>query len=106
MNLYKYDYKDLTSEIVDVVYEDSLIRVERIVSMGHTTPDEFIYDQCENEFVSVIDGEAELLLFDSDERIYLKKGDTYMIRSGVKHKVTYTSSPCIWLCIFEKRSNA
>ena len=63
MNLYKYDYKDLTSEIVDVVYEDSLIRVERIVSMGHTTPDEFIYDQCENEFVSVIDGEAELLLF-------------------------------------------
>lgn len=106
MNLYKYDYKDLTSEIVDVVYEDSLIRVERIVSMGHTTPDDFIYDQCENEFVSVIDGEAELLLFDGDERIYLKKGDTYMIRAGVKHKVTYTSSPCIWLCIFEKRSNA
>lgn len=105
MNLYEYNGKDLTAEVVDIVYEDSTIRVERIVSMGHTTPDDFIYDQCDNELVCVIEGEAELLLCDSNKRIFLQEGDTYMICAGVRHKVTYTSSPCIWLCIFEKRSN-
>ena len=103
MNLFEYKQGDFSSELIDIVYEDDAIRVERIVSMGHTTPEDFVYDQDENELVSVLEGEAELLLYDIGERIFLRKGDSFMLLSGVRHKVIYTSEPCIWMCIFEKR---
>lgn len=103
LNLYDADYDKITDEeLIDIVYEDNKVRIERIISMGHTTPENFEYDQSEDEFVSVLDGEAEILLTETNETIALKKGDSYMLLAGVKHRVTKTSSPCIWLCVFTK----
>ena len=103
MNLFDLDIdRAMAEEVTEVVFEDGRIRIERIVSMGQTTPRGFVYDQNENEFVSVIRGEAELTLTQSGERIFLREGDSFMIEAGVHHIVSYTSSPCVWLCVFEK----
>lgn len=103
MNLFDFDAdKAISEEMTDVLYEDDKIRIERIVSMGQITAQDFIYDQRENEFVSVVRGEAELLFTDTGDRVRLAEGDSLMINAGVRHKVSYTSSPCVWMCVFEK----
>ncbi len=103
INLYEYNMAaESGGELTDVLYEDRHIRVERIVSMGQTTPESFVYDQKEDELVTVIKGEAALLLTDEDRELHLYEGDSFMIYAGVKHKVIYTSSPCIWYCVFNK----
>ena len=62
------------------------IRVERIVSNGQVTPEGEWYDQDLDEWVVVLEGEARLHYMDGEE-------------VGLKHRVVYTSSPCIWLAI-------
>lgn len=102
-NLFDFN-KDaaLENELTDILYEDEYIRIERIVSMGQASPDGFIYDQSDDEFVSVVEGKAGLLLTEENREINLNCGDSFMIKAGVKHKVIYTSCPCIWLCVFNK----
>ncbi len=103
MNLYEYNAAAAKKgELTDILYEDSQMRIERIVSMGQVTPDGFVYDQAEDEFVTVVRGEAIISLLDENRELHLYEGDSFMIYSGVRHKVTYTSSPCIWLCVFNK----
>lgn len=103
MDLFDFDAcKAISGEITDILYEDEKIRIERIVSMGQITPHNFVYDQAENEFVTVVHGEAELLFPDKGETLRLKEGGNIMIKAGVRHRVSYTSSPCVWLCVFEK----
>ena len=103
INLYEFDNnKALDNEIIDIIYEDRRTRVERIVSMGQVTPDNYIYDQSEDELVTVLKGEAVIFLVDENREFHLYEGDTFMIYAGVRHKVIYTSTPCIWLCVFSK----
>lgn len=86
----------------DELFEDLLrrpgIRIERIVSRGHTTPADTPYVQDWDEWVLVVQGEACLLLGLSDER-RLVAGDHLLIPAGTPHLVTYTADPTIWLAI-------
>ena len=103
INLFDFNKNDaLKSELSDILYEDKYVRIERIVSMGQISPEDFVYDQEEDEFVSVVEGKATLLLTEENRVVTLVNGDSFMIKAGVKHRVTYTSSPCIWLCVFNK----
>lgn len=72
--------------------------VERIVSHGHTTPEGQWYDQEKDEWVAVLQGEARLLFADGREA-RLGPGMHLFLPRHEKHRVTYTSSPCIWLAI-------
>lgn len=74
------------------------IRVERIVSNGQVTPEGEWYDQDLDEWVVVLEGEARLHYMDGEE-VGLKKGDSLFLPKRRKHRVVYTSSPCIWLAI-------
>ena len=74
------------------------IRVERIVSNGQVTPVGVWYDQDLDEWVVVLEGEARLHYMDGEE-VGLKKGDSLFLPKRRKHRVVYTSSPCIWLAI-------
>ncbi len=80
------------------------LRIEHIVSQGHISPENFYYDQSENEFVAVLQGRAKLEFFSSEHNYILefKPGDWVIIPAHVKHRVIYTSSnePCIWLAVF------
>ena len=50
----------LPDELTEVLVECDSLRIERIVSRGHSSPPDFWYDQDENEWVLVISGRARL----------------------------------------------
>lgn len=52
--------KHLPGEIVQTLVEATDVRIERIVSYGHASPADFWYDQDQNEWVTVLKGEARL----------------------------------------------
>ncbi|WP_428023200.1 cupin domain-containing protein [Arcobacter sp.] len=91
---------DKNNEEFIKILRDKNIRVERIVSNGQISDENFWYDQDENEFVLLLEGEA-ILEFENEE-ITLKKGDFIDIKSRTKHRIKYTSldKPSIWLAIF------
>jgi cupin 2 domain-containing protein len=76
------------------------IKIERIVSSGHISPENGWYDQPENEWVVVLEG-AGTILFESGDEVNLKKGDYLNISSNTKHKVIWTDPKnlTIWLAI-------
>lgn len=86
-------------EFLDLIKSKN-VRIERIVSNGQSSPVNFWYEQKENEFVLVLEGDA-ILEFE-DKEINLKKGDYINIEANRKHRVKYTSKekPTIWLAIF------
>lgn len=72
--------------------------VERIVSHGQTTPEALWHVQDHDEWVTVLEGEA-VLGFEGGTRARLRCGDQYYLPRGLRHRVEYTSSPCIWLAV-------
>lgn len=77
------------------------LRVMRIVSAGHSSPEGFWYDQEDDEWVTVLEGTGRIL-FDNGEEIVLTRGETLLIPRHARHRVTGTSAPCIWLAIFAR----
>jgi cupin 2 domain-containing protein len=76
------------------------VRIERIVSNGHSTPDETPYDQDHDEWVLLLRGAAGLWI-DGDGTRDLRPGDHVLIPAHRLHRVTWTaeSEPTIWLAI-------
>lgn len=103
MNLLDAREFDAAKEVTTVIWEDACIRVEKIVSFGQVTPENNVYCQREAEWVSVLRGRGILYFPDTNMETILEAGDHTMILPGVRHRVIYTSKPCIWLCVFEKR---
>ena len=87
-------------DIIDLVRSDD-IRIERIVSTGQTTPEGQWYDQDEDEWVVLVQGEA-VLEYENGERLNLSAGDHVLLPAHCRHRVAYTSRqpPCIWLAVF------
>ena len=98
MNIYDLPNLPFPDELTAVLAEKGGVRVERIVSAGHTSG---WYDQADTEFVVLVDGSA-VIEYESGESAALSRGDTLLINPHERHRVSYTSSapPCIWLCVF------
>ncbi|HXK55316.1 MAG: cupin domain-containing protein [Gammaproteobacteria bacterium] len=99
-NLFEAIPADLEKEVFEVLIENDNIRIERIISNGHTSPESGWYDQEQNEWVTVLKGEA-VLEFEEGESLHLGKGDYLEIPSRKRHKVSRTSSEheTIWLAV-------
>eukprot|EP00761_Pharyngomonas_kirbyi_P006707 gb/GECH01006715.1/.p1 GENE.gb/GECH01006715.1/~~gb/GECH01006715.1/.p1 ORF type:complete len:116 (+),score=9.40 gb/GECH01006715.1/:1-348(+) len=78
--------------------EGKNLKVERIVSCGQTT--DGWYNQDQDEWVVLIQGEAELELKSGDKE-KLNSGDYIYIPKHTIHRVSYTSQnpACVWLAI-------
>lgn len=102
-NLFANLPESLTDELVDVLATSENVRIERIVSTGHASPEGFSYDQDENEWVVVLKGSAKLS-FDDGEQRTMRSGDHELIRAHRRHRVEWTSTdePTVWLAIFFK----
>lgn len=100
MNLFDIKKIPNSDELVEILAESKNVRIERIVSSGHISPQGFWYDQHENEFVALLQGEAVITY--EDGSIRLKAGDTAIIPAHKKHRVDFTSIEplCVWLCVF------
>lgn len=94
----------LAEELIEVLVENKDVRIERIVSTGHSSPGNFWYDQEEHEWVVVLKGAARLLFKDDIESVDLKPGDHINIPAHKKHRVESTtlSEPTVWLAVFYK----
>jgi cupin 2 domain-containing protein len=101
-NLFDNLIDDLPDELVEVLAENQHVRIERIVSPGHASPDGFWFDQDEHEWVVVLKGEAKLLCEGDREPIQMKPGDHVLIPAHKKHRVEWTTpnEPTVWLAVF------
>lgn len=100
-NLFASLPEDLSEEVFeDLVHSDS-VRIERIVSQGHRSPESGWYDQDESEWVIVLQGAARLL-FEGGREESLGAGDFINIPAHTRHRVSWTdpASPTIWLAVF------
>jgi cupin 2 domain-containing protein len=100
------EIEDFSQEITDILYEDTHTRIERIISCGQVSPSGFWYDQTEDEWICLLQGEAVLRL--EDECIRLRVGDSMLIPAHQKHRVEFTGSQpkTIWLCVFTKKEDS
>jgi len=79
----------LPEELTTVLQEGNGVRIERIVSTGHRSPDGFWYDQSEHEWVMVLQGAARLQF--GHHVVELVMGDSINIPAHQKHRVEWTS---------------
>jgi len=95
--------ENIDDEIIEILQNGKNIRIERILSAGQSSSKDFWYDQDENEWVLLIQGEAQILF--ENESVVLKPGDHILIPAHRRHRVERTSShpPCIWICVFFKK---
>lgn len=94
----------LPEELVQILAVTDSVRIERIVSTGHHSPEGFWYDQDEHEFVVVLKGHARLLVEGDEQPMSLGPGDFVNIPAHRKHRVESTSlnEPTVWLAFFFK----
>ncbi|WMN59595.1 cupin domain-containing protein [Pseudoalteromonas xiamenensis] len=100
-NLFNAIPTDLSEEVFESIITSQSIRVERIVSKGHETPENSWYDQDEHEWVCILQGRGTLEFADGSTKT-LNVGDYVNIPAHVKHRVSATSVDpiTIWLAIF------
>jgi len=90
---------DLREEVCTELIRRGAVRIERIVSNGHASPDGFWYDQDEHEWVLLLEGEAALEFADG-QQVRLRQGDALNLPAHTRHRVAFTSRPAIWLAVF------
>jgi cupin 2 domain-containing protein len=98
-NLFDDLPSSLPEELVQAILNRPNLRIERIVSHGHASPDGFWYDQEQHEFVVLLKGAARLRF--EDEVIEMKPGSFLDIPAQRKHRVEWTTpdEPTVWLAI-------
>ncbi|MCJ0811301.1 cupin domain-containing protein [Vibrio vulnificus] len=98
-------FDNLPSSLDQEQFDDLLkldnVRIERIVSHGHHSPETGWYDQEEHEWVVILQGEGEIE-FEAGKIVHLTKGEHLFIPAHQKHKVRWTTSSeqTIWLAVF------
>ena len=77
------------------------LRIERIISGGHSTPPGQWYDQEQDEWVILLAGSATLKFEGFSEAISLKPGDYVNIPAHKRHRVERTdeAEETIWLAV-------
>lgn len=95
----------LPNELFTTLLQSPNVRIERIVSHGHTSPDGFWFDQSSHEWVLVLQGAARLRFEDHETAVEMKAGDWLHIPAHRKHRVEWTSTdePTIWLAVHYER---
>ena len=102
-NIFKDIPSDLPDELIEKITGDATkdISIERIISRGHASPQDFWYDQDKNEFVIVLKGKAGLIFKGSKKIVEMSPGDYINIPAHALHRVEWTSSEedTVWLTI-------
>ena len=99
-NIFEAIPENLKEELFEELITKDSLKIERIVSYGHTTTEFDWYDQTSDEWVILLKGEA-VLSFEYDDDVRLKAGDYLNIPAHTKHRVTWTQpdEETIWLAV-------
>jgi cupin 2 domain-containing protein len=95
---------NLPGEQIVSLFTTANVRIERIVSHGHSSPPGFWYDQGEAEWVIVLEGAATLLFDGESAPRTLRRGDYLHIPAHARHRVISTDAvmPTVWLAVHAK----
>lgn len=96
----------MPEELVEVLAEGhGHLRIVRLVSNGHASPDGFWYDQDEHEWVALLSGGA-VLSFEDDvtgevRAVSMKPGDWLHVPPHSRHRVESTADgeATVWLAV-------
>lgn len=91
----------LPEERIEIWLETPGLRVERILSLGHVTPEGEWYDQARDEWVALLQGAARLAVQGQAGEIALLPGDTLLLPAHCRHRVTWTDphEVTVWLAL-------
>lgn len=100
-NLFANIPTKLDAELIEILAQNQEVKIERIVSQGHSSPSTGWYDQDQDEWVILLQGQATLS-FKHGVDIELKTGDHINIPAHQKHRVSWTQKDVqsIWLAVF------
>ena len=101
MNLFSNLPENLPEELFETLLAATSLRIERIVSHGHASPDDFWYDQDQHEWVVVLSGAARVRFKEEDELLEMGPGDYVNIPAHRRHRVEWTTDrePTVWLAV-------
>lgn len=103
-------HADIPSRLADEQFADLFtrpgVRIERIVSTGHASPDGFWYDQPHDEWVCVISGSAGVSIEGEAAPRILRVGDWLELPAHVRHRVEWTDPDTltVWLAVHVERT--
>lgn len=99
-NIFELIPQNLDDEAVDLLVQSEGVKIERIVSKGHTSPATGWYDQEKNEWVIVLKGEA-VISYDDGKEVSLKAGNYINIPAHTKHRVKWTKPnvETVWMAV-------
>lgn len=91
----------LPTELFETLAAAGEVRIERIVSRGHVSPPDFLYDQPLHEFVVLLSGSARLVVEGETSPRELRPGDWILLPAGCRHRVDFTPPEVdtVWLAI-------
>lgn len=77
------------------------VRLERILSLGHVTPEGDWYDQANDEWVALLRGGARLAVEGEADEIEMQPGDALLLPAHCRHRVTWTDPDqiTVWLAL-------
>ncbi|MBT9099586.1 cupin domain-containing protein [Methylovulum psychrotolerans] len=92
--------KQLPEELFTTLFKNPHVHIERIVSQGHASAESFWYDQPWDEWVLVLQGQAQLAYEDQADSL-LNAGDYVLITAHTKHRVAWTAAEevTVWLAV-------
>lgn len=103
-NVYNNIPSEFPEELFTTLAEGREMKIERIVSDGHASPEGFWYDQEQDEWVLLLTGSAVLSIEKESgiEQVALASGDCLLIPAHRRHRVESTSKTekTIWLAVF------
>lgn len=90
----------IEEEVFETLLQSNDVKIERIISKGHQSPESGWYDEPRNEWVIVLKGEA-VIAFESGEQEKLVKGSYINIPAHTKHRVSWTKpdTETVWLAV-------
>lgn len=88
------------AEIFEPLARGGGVLIERIMSRGHRSAEDFWYEQPRAEWVMVVQGEA-VLRWESGDDTRLAAGDFVNIPAFCKHRVEWTDpeQTTVWLAV-------
>ncbi len=91
----------LPEELFQQVLNRSNVKIERIVSRGHRSPENFWYDQDWDEWVLVLRGRAAVQIQGQPAATVLEPGDHLFLAAHIRHRVAWTDdhNDTIWLAV-------
>lgn len=103
-NLFGNIQDGIKDELIETIIRTAGFSIERIVSHGHSSPEDFWYDQDEHEWVVLLKGSAVLSFEGPSESVTMNPGDYINIAKHQRHRVEWTDpeQETIWLAVFYK----